>query len=303
MSPKVGIVIINWNGLHDTMECLVSLQDLGYPTYEVIVVDNGSSESLEPLERWFPALHLVRNAENLGYTGGNNMGIRYGMEQGAEYLWLLNNDTVVAPDSLGHLVAALEGDPQVGAAGPLVYYHHRPNTIWSAGGRVDWRRGRTALVGLNERDVGQFGVHPYEVDFVSGCALFLRTAILPQVGLLDERFFAYYEEVEWCGRIQRAGFRIVVVPRARVWHKIRPDRQAESPLVHYYMTRNRLLWLKLMGASWQPWAYTLFADCLRTLCSWSIRPCYRGKSAVRQAMVQALLDAARGRWGRWAAVS
>jgi GT2 family glycosyltransferase len=226
------------------------------------------------------------------------VGLRHALRQGADYALLLNNDIEMAPDFLRRLVEAAQINLQVGVAGPKIYYYDQPEVIWSAGGIIDWRRGDARMVGLNERDVGQFGNEPREVDFVSGCAMLVRRVALEQVGLLDERFFAYYEEVEWCVRMRRAGFKIVHVPQARLWHKITPERRAASPLVHYYMTRNRLLFLKITGAGWRAWLHTLFAEYLRTLISWSVWPRWRGKRELRNAMLKAVVDFQRGRLGK-----
>jgi len=297
--PRVGIVVLNWNRRDDTLACLGSLARLDYSAFEVVVVDNGSTDgSVLAIRERFPDVFLIENGENLGYTGGNNAGLRYALDRGLDYVLLLNNDTEVASDLLHRLVAAAEADSRVGIAGPTIYYYDRPELIWSAGGAIDWRRGRTWMVGLDERDIGQFGNAPREVDFVTGCALLVRRAVLEAVGLLDERFFAYYEEAEWCVRARRAGFRIVHLPRARVWHKISPGAQADSPVVHYYMIRNRLLFLKLTGAGARAWMNTLLVEYLRTLLSWSLRPRWRGKGPQRRVMTQAIVDAWRGRWGR-----
>lgn len=299
-TPHVTIVILNWNGLSDTLACLESLQRLDYPDYEIVVVDNGSTDGSVPVIRErFPVVTMLENAENWGYAGGNNVGLRHAMAQGADYALLLNNDTVVDPAFLGILVNAAEAEPAVGIAGPTIYYYEQPDIIWSAGGAIDWRRGSTRMVGLDERDEGQFGAEPRPVDFVTGCAMLVRRAVLERVGLLDERFFAYYEETEWCVRVRRAGYKIVHVPLARIWHKISPAAQADSPLVHYYMTRNRLLFLKATGAGWLAWVQTLVAEDLRTLLSWSLRPKkWQHKKGLRQVMVQALVDAWRGQWGQ-----
>jgi len=286
-APHVLIVVLNWNGLADTLACLESMRRLEYPAYEVLVVDNGSSDgSPAAIRERFPDVTLIETGENLGFAGGNNVGIRHALEIGADYVLLLNNDTEVSPDFLSRLVEAAEADSQVGMAGPTIYYYDRPEVIWSAGGEIDWRRGCTRMVGLDERDDGQFGGAPREVDFITGCAVLVRATALRQAGLLDERFFMYYEEVEWCVRTRRAGFRIVHVPQAHIWHKIAPSAQSDSPRVHYYMTRNRLLFLKASRAGWQAWMHTLFAEYLRTLISWSVRP------------RRAIGDAWRGQWGQ-----
>ncbi|MGQ9626031.1 MAG: glycosyltransferase family 2 protein [Anaerolineae bacterium] len=297
--PKVSIIVLNWNGLDDTLDCLGSLQRLDYPDVKVIVVDNGSTD--EPgvvVRERFPGVTFIENGENLGYAGGNNVGLRCAMSQEADYALLLNNDTVVDPDFLRLLVEAVENDLTIGFAGPTIYYYDRPEVIWSAGGAIDWQRGNTRMVGVNEEDMGQFGTVPRTVDFITGCAMLVRRAVIEKVELLDERFFAYYEDAEWCARASRAGFKIVHVPQAKIWHKISPEAQADSPLVHYYMTRNRLLFLKATGAGMQAWLHILFAEYLRTLVSWSLRPKWRSKRTQRRVMVQAIGDAWCGRWGK-----
>jgi GT2 family glycosyltransferase len=299
VAPRVTVIVLNWNGLNDTLGCLESLDRLDYTGCEVVVVDNGSAdESVPVIRQRFPAVTTIENGENLGYAGGNNVGLRYAMTQGVDYALLLNNDTVVDPAFLRVLVDAAEAEPAIGMAGPTIYYHERPDVTWSAGGAIDWRQGSTRMVGLNEPDAGQFGQSPREVDFITGCALLVKRSVMEEVGLLDERFFAYYEEAEWCVRATRAGFRIVHVPLACIWHKISPSAQADSPLVHYYMTRNRLLFLKATRAGLRAWLHTLFAEYLRTLMSWSLRPKWRGRRQQKQAMVRAIGDAWRGRWGR-----
>ena len=297
--PQVMVIVLNWNGLTDTLECLESLSRLDYPACELVVVDNGSTDGSPAIIRVrFPDVTLVETGENLGFTGGNNLGLRRALEQGADYALLLNNDTEVAPDFLRLLVEAAEADPRIGIVGPTIYYHAQPQVIWSAGGHIDWRRGRTWMLGLNEFDVGQFGDEPRDVDFVTGCALLVKRAVMEQVGLLDERFFAYYEETEWCVRARRAGFHIAHVPRATVWHKMPLDGRESSPSVHYYMTRNRLLFLKATGASWWVRGHVLFVEYLRRLIVWSVRSKWRSKKAQRRAMIEAINDSCRKRWGQ-----
>lgn len=298
-SSYVVVVVLNWNGLADTLECLASLMCLDYPNYEVVVVDNGSTDrSVPAIHERFPAVTMLENGENLGYTGGNNVGLRYALAHEADYALLLNNDTEVAPDSLSLLVDAGEADPVTGIVGPTIYYFDRPHVIWSAGGAIDWRRGRTRMIGIDEVDRGQFGHVARPVDFVTGCALLVKNLVVKQVGMLDARFFAYYEETEWCVRVARAGFKILHVPQAEVWHKISPAAREASPQAHYYMTRNRLLLLKLSNAGLVPWLNTLFFDYGRTLMSWAIRPKWRNKTLQRHAMLQAILDCGRGRFGK-----
>jgi len=297
--PRVMIIVLNWNGLADTLACLASLARLDYPAHEVVVVDNGSTDdSVAAVRATYPRVTLIETGENLGYVGGNNVGLEYARAMGADYALLLNNDTEVAPDFLRLLVEAAEANPATGIVGPTIYYFDRPNVVWSAGGDIDWRRGRTRMIGLDEVDQGQFGHTLRPVDFVTGCAMLIKMSLVEQVGLLDARFFAYYEETEWCVRAARAGFKILHVPQAKIWHKILPEDREASPQVQYYMTRNRLLLLKLSETGAVPWLNTLLFDYGRTLVSWTLRPKWRDKFLQRHAMLQAIRDYGRGRFGK-----
>jgi GT2 family glycosyltransferase len=236
---QVCIIVLNWNGQIDTLACLASLSQVNYPAYTTVVVDNGSSDgSVAAIRAAYPQVTLIETGDNLGYVGGNNVGLEHAKAIGADYALLLNNDTEVAPDFLNRLVKAAEADPAIGVVGPTIYYFNRPAVIWSAGGAIDWRRGRTWMIGLDQVDRGQFGTSPRLVDFVTGCAMLIKMPLVEQVGMLDPRFFAYYEETEWCTRVARAGFKILHVPQAKIWHKISPVARETSPQVHYYMTRN-----------------------------------------------------------------
>ncbi len=297
--PRVMIIILNWNGLNDTLACLESLSYLDYPAYEVVLVDNGSvDESVAVIRDRFPAITVIENKENLGYVGGNNIGLEQAKTRGVDYALLLNNDTEAAPNFLNLLLETAEADPMVGIVGPTIYYFDRPDVIWSAGGAINWKQGQTRMLGLDEVDRGQFGQTPHPVDFVTGCALLIKMPLVEQVGLLDPRFFAYYEETEWCVRVARSSFKILHVPQAKIWHKISPIAREASPQVHYYMTRNRLLFLKLARAGMSSWFNTLIFDYGRTLLSWSLKPKWRHKTAQRQAMLQAIFDYTRGSFGK-----
>jgi GT2 family glycosyltransferase len=290
-APHVAIVVLNWNGLKDTLACLASLRQLTYPSYQTVVVDNGSTDgSAEAMRAKYPDVPFIETGENLGYVGGNNVGLKWALEQGANYVLLLNNDTEVAPDFLSELVRAAESAASVGIVGPTIYYFDRPQTIWSAGGAIDWTWGETRMVGLDQTDTGQFGCQPRPVDFVTGCAMLVKSQVIQQIGMLDPRFFAYYEDTEWSVRAARAGFAIWHVPSAKIWHKISPERRAASPQTHYYMTRNRLLFLRYTGASYWAWFHALVLDDLRTILIWTLRPKWRAKRAQRNSMAIAIRD-------------
>ncbi|HEX2905692.1 MAG TPA: glycosyltransferase family 2 protein, partial [Phototrophicaceae bacterium] len=281
MKPAVSIIVLNYNGREDTLACLRSLEHLTYPNTDIIVVDNQSADgTVAAVRQAHPNITIIETGANLGFTGGNNVGIRHALEHNADYIMLLNNDTVVAPDLIDIMIEVMEADPTIGVGGPMLYYYSAPETIWSAGGSIDWQRGTTSMIGLNEDDHAQYGLSPRPTDFVSGCCLLARRGVWERAGLLDEKFFMYYEETEWCVRASRAGFKIVHIPMAMLWHKISIEQRAASPRTHYYMTRNRLLFLRRTGAGFRPLLFTL-GEYARTVISWSVRTKWQDKRPLR----------------------
>lgn len=299
MAPRVAILILCYNGIDDTLACLESLRQVEYPQgcFEVIVLDNASQDATPARVReHFPDVTVIENGANLGFAAGNNVGLRYALEHGFEYALLLNNDTEVQPNFLQGLIETAERDPAIGVVGPTIYYAEQPDLIWSAGGWIDWRRGTSSMRGGNERDQGQYSAVA-DVDFVSGCVLLCKRAVLERAGLLDERFFMYYEETEWCVRIKRAGFRIIHSPHTSVIHKIPLNARFDKEYLAYYMTRNRLLFLRATGAGLATWLNAAILQDLRTYASLVIRPKWR-RRAGRVGMRRGWLDFWRNRFGR-----
>jgi GT2 family glycosyltransferase len=295
--PRVLIVVLCYNGVADTVACLESLQRLDYPRADVLIVDNASQDGTPAIIRdRFPDVQVLETGANLGYAAGNNAGLRYALDHGYDYALLLNNDTIVESRLISALVEATEADSRIGVVGPKILYHDRPDVIWSAGGLIDWRRGTSAMRGLDSRDHGQFD-ESLDMDFVTGCALMIRRAAIESAGLIDERFGMYYEETEWCVRIARAGWRIVYAPEGKLWHKIKPNDQDWSPRVTYYMARNRLLFLRLTRAPLRAWLHALILQDLRTWTAWRLRRRWRGRAAQRKALRAAWIDFARQRFG------
>ena len=301
-TPSVCTVVLNWNRKDDTLDCLASLERMDYAKHRVIVVDNASVDgSAEAIATAFPAVSVIQTGTNLGYAEGNNVGLRQAMQRGAEYVLILNNDTVADSQMLTHLVAALEADKAIAAAGPTIYFDEAPDTIWSAGGSFDWKLGKPTLRGLRERDTGQFTAVS-EVDYVPGSAVLVRREALEQVGGFDSRYFMYYEDNDWCFRAGRRGFAVVHVPRARLWHRISLTRQFSAPYISYYHARNRLLFLRTAQVGPGTWARVLVLDLLRTLASWTLLRRHRSKHAQRNALWSGMWDYWRGRFGpyeRW----
>jgi GT2 family glycosyltransferase len=243
-TPSVSVVILNWNGKQDTLECLTSVMRMDYPSVDVIVVDNGSIDgSAAAIRATFPDVTLLETGSNLGYAGGNNVGMRYAMEHGAQYVLLLNNDTVVDGALVREFIGAAEtlGDGAILSA--QIYFHAEPETLWYAGGRVVPSTGNTYHEGFQSpaRTHGHEGIA--QTDYASGCAFFVSTRLLSRIGLFDERFFLLYEETDLCYRARDIGAKCYVVPRAKVWHKVSVSfGGANSPSYIYFWSRNRLLW-------------------------------------------------------------
>ena len=253
MTPLVSIITINFNQLRLTCELLDSLRKLTYPAVEVIVVDNNSVEDpTSVITGRFPEVTLVVSKENLGFAGGNNLGIKASHGQ---YLLFLNNDTEVDPGVLEPLVKLFETDPTAGAASSKILYYDSGETIQYAGSsRIDPFTGRSKRIGYMEKDNGQHN-RLKETDLAHGAAMMVPKRVIEKVGMMPEFFFLYYEEVDWCESIKRAGYKIFFVPDSKVYHKESMSIGKGSTLKTYYMTRNRLLYMRrntagLIKVSW-----------------------------------------------------
>lgn len=293
--PLVIVLVLNTNRREDVLACLASLRISAYRNWKAVVLENGSTDgSCEAIQRDFPEVHLVPLARNLGYAGNNNLGLTEALASGADWILLLNEDTVVAPDCLSKLIEAGEADPRIGIVGPMVYHFDAASVIQSAGGKLD-RVWSGVHIGQNELDRGQYR-ETRAVDWISGCGILIRAVMLREIGCLDERYFYYWEETELCIRARAHGWKVVHVPSARIWHKGVQKNYRPSPSVTYYDTRNRLLTLSKHHAPASAWLGTCL-QLARTLTSWSLRPKWRDKRTHRDAMWQGITDYWRGRFG------
>jgi len=245
--PKVFIIILNWNGLKDTLECLESVFKLDYPNFEVIVVDNGSTDnSVEVIRKAYPQVILIENKENLGYAEGNNVGIRYALKHGADYVWLLNNDTVVEADVLIKLVTTAESSPKIGLASPVIYYYNKPDKVQFCGSYID--KKRKTIVYFHQIDDIQ---KSEKLDHIClwGTALLVKKSVIMKIGYLNEEFFAYWEDTEYSVRALEAGFKNIIVISSKVYHKkpLPESKKILSIHYYYYMTRNEyFFWMGLL---------------------------------------------------------
>ncbi len=249
MDPKVTVVVLNWNRAQDTRRCIESLLKVTYPHVQILIVDNGSTDgSVGLLRGAFPGIDLIETGENLGYAGGNNVGVEWALKQGAEFVVLLNNDTVVDPHFLEPLVEAAQKYPKAGFLGSKILYLDRPDVVWFGGGRVDWMNG-VSHVGQESKDEPSEG-DIRETDYITGCCLMVRAVALQSIGLMDSRFFLLFEETDWCVRARQLGWQVVYVPTSRVWHAGSQSFGGYgSPTYRYYYARNELLlyWIHLRG--------------------------------------------------------
>ncbi len=254
IKPHVFIVILNWNGLKDTLECLESVKQLSVIGYQlsVIVVDNRSTEkNFQELRT--QNLKLIENKQNLGYAGGNNIGIKYALENGADYIMILNNDTVLHPDSMIRIIDTIQKDSKIGLASPKIYFtkgfefhkerykkEDKGRVIWYAGGKIDWDNVYGSPRGVDEVDKGQYD-KVEETDFATGTCMFITRKVLKEVGMFDEKYFMYYEDTDLSVKAKKAGFKVMYVPKAILWHKVARSSAIGSELTDYFTTRNRML--------------------------------------------------------------
>ncbi|MCL4366982.1 glycosyltransferase family 2 protein [Patescibacteria group bacterium] len=235
---KVAVVILNFKTAQETLTCLKSVQNSNYPEIAIYIVDNNSNDGLATQLQNQPGIFYIQSQENLGYTGGNNLGIKQAVKDGATAVLVLNPDTMVTPTCIREMASQLE-DPVVGIVGPKILFQDR-QTIWYAGGILDLKNVIGQHRGVNEKDNGQYE-QIVETDFITGAAMLIRTAVLEKVGYFDDRFFLYYEDSDLSYRAKKAGFKLIYNPEAVVYHDNAKATGLGSPLQDYFITRNRLL--------------------------------------------------------------
>jgi GT2 family glycosyltransferase len=236
MNPRVWIVPVNFNGLEDTRKCLDSLGKLTVPT-AVVLVDNASKDDPTAiLSAEFPNVHVLRNETNGGWSGGNNTGIRFALDRGADFILLLNNDTTVHPRLIERLLAAMHANPAFGIIGPVIRFMDEPDTVMTDGTAFN-RPGQPLF--FERQPVPEREAAVDETDIVNGCAMFVRSEVFRRIGLIDDRFFLIHEESDFCLRAREAGFKCGVLAEALVWHKGSTTfKRSGKGWQRYYDTRN-----------------------------------------------------------------
>lgn len=254
---KIFVIILNWNNKDLTLACLQSLQKIKFPPRSQIsylVIDNGSTDdSIKVIKKAFPKVFILENKKNLGYAEGNNKGMEYALKKGADYLLVLNNDIEMDEDFLVQLIKVADKEKKAGLFSPKIYFapgyelhkkryqkEERGKVIWYAGGIIDWDNVLSPHRGVDEVDKGQFD-KVIEVDYASGSCLLIKKEVLEEIGLFDSKLCMYWEDTDLSQRARRAGWRVLYVPKAKIWHKVSSSSGIGSGLNDYYLARNRLI--------------------------------------------------------------
>lgn len=244
---KIAVIVLHFGNLSDTLECLNSLTQQDYSDFEIILVDNGSQNpSLAEALKNFQHLFFIKNESNLGFAEGNNVGIHCAMERGAEAILLLNNDTICSPNLLSIFANASKTYPDAAVFGAKIFFHDDPTVIWHAGGNINLSTWRCYHEGCPISDLEKKWDAVRDINYACGCALFITSYAIKKVGFMAPEFFLIWEEIDWCWRIRKAGYRCLYIPEAKVWHKISHAFKGgnRGALWQYYYFRNRLLFLK-----------------------------------------------------------
>ena len=240
--PLVSFITVNYDHPEVTLDLLSTLRKITYPNIEIIVVDNASpKDDPSVLKSSYPEINFIQSSVNLGFAGGNNLGIRQAL---GKYLFFINNDTEVEPGFLEPLVAKCESDPTIGAVSPKIKFHAHPDTIQFCGqAPMNHYTMRSHGIGHGVIDVGQFEEDSL-THFVHGAAMMIPRSVIEKIGLMPECYFLYYEELDWCASIKRAGYRLWYVHNSTILHKESISTGKMSPFKTYYMNRSRLLYLR-----------------------------------------------------------
>ncbi|MDF2156439.1 glycosyltransferase family 2 protein [Algoriphagus sp. CAU 1675] len=247
---SVAIILVNWNGYSFTKACLKSLDKVKNPNFQVILVENASKNPEgQQLKNEFPKILLIENQENLGFSGGNNVGIRKALEMGFSYILLLNNDTEVEPDFLELMLRKINENPKVGAVQPMICFLGEKEKIWSAGGKWNSILGSAKTLG-DRKSIKDYSPSSDILDWATGCCILVSRQAILEAGLLNEQYFAYFEDVDWSLRIREKGFSILLAEKAKIYHEAGASSKKKnsegtlSPQVFYWLVRNQFFLIR-----------------------------------------------------------
>ena len=252
INAQLAIILVNWNGTEDTINCIESIYKSTFKDYIIIVVDNGSDEpQIQKLINCDFDIKIIQMGENLGYTGGNNIGIDYALKKNSKYVLLLNNDTYIAANAIENMMISADLDKKIGVLSPKIFFHPSRHLIWSAGATFNNTTLTGKLSGYKKEDKEIYNQRGY-VDYVSGCAMLIRAQVIREVGKLCDDYFATCEDIDFCFKVKKQGHRIFYEPNATVWHvESSSSGGSDAPQYAYYQTRNYFLFHNR-------WAQSLF---------------------------------------------
>jgi GT2 family glycosyltransferase len=245
MSNSLVVTVIpNWNLKEDLGECLTSLEMQTHQRHIVVVIDNGSTDgSKEFVQEAFPEVHLISLPQNLGYAAALNVGVEFALSQSAEFVFALNNDTILKPDTISHLISVLEADTTIGVATPKILFYDNPDLIFGLGDRIYPFLPLPVGLGYKWHDRPRFsGI--MEFDYITGCAMMIRSQVFRRIGLFDTSYFMYYEDGDFCRRVRENGYRIVCVGNSIIYHKAALSTSKNQPFSTQIRARNRILFYR-----------------------------------------------------------
>lgn len=249
--PDVSILILNWNNWQSTSETLKSVLSSSYPNYSVTLLDNGSCDnSYEILSSLFPQIKIIKCKENMGFAEGVNIGIKEILKcKETNYILLLNNDVVIEKDMITHMINAAFLDEKIGIVGAKVYQYSNPTLLYGTWGTINFRQYVSKIEGENSKDIEKFN-KIREVDYVLGCCILIKKNLLDDIGLFDSKYFAYHEELDFCVRAKKKGYKIIFTPKAYLFHKGSYSLKGEFKykVRNYFLGRNSFLFVKKHGS-------------------------------------------------------
>jgi GT2 family glycosyltransferase len=290
-APSVAAIVLNYNGREITLTAIGSLLAMSYPSFDVLHIDNGSTDgSTEAVAAAFPEVRTVRAEQNLGPGGGLNLGMRTALDGGYDYLLILNNDIEAGPQMLDELMRVAESAPEIGCVGPKTYYYGDRERLWSAGGILQFRESATRERGMGELDHGQYD-RTEEVDYVNGCAMLVKRGALTEVGLFDPQFQLAGEDADLCMRLKRRGYRCFYAPRALLWHMVSHTAGSYVARRTFGSGRSTALFVRRYGRPIDWLTFFLFMGAALPLAF--VRELFRGNAAAVWAKAKGVVAGLR----------
>lgn len=292
---KIGIILVNFNGKLYNEQCINSIKLSTYSNYSIYVVDNNSSDnSVEILkEKFRDGITIIENDDNLGFSCANNIGIKKALDDGCNYILMLNNDTVIENNMIEEMLdISLKNHGSV--VSPKIYYYDNKHIIWSAGGNINWVKGLPIQYGIDKVDSNEFS-YEREVQFATGCCILIPKGVIEKIGLLSDKYFLYYEDTDYSIRMINGGVKIIYAPNAKMYHKVSASTGgSKSKLLIYYMTRNRLLFNKKFNKKYIISTLYFYITFIIKSIIWI----FKGEAYIPKTMIMAIKDFYKKEYGK-----